>query len=68
MAVDDGAIRYVGRVRDARKLIGAETEVIDLDGKMMMPGMVDGHAHGQGFVACNMGFQAAPTPERSATS
>lgn len=56
VAVDDGVITYVGANPGAQELIGADTEVIDLDGKMLMPGLVDGHAHGRGFVACDMGF------------
>jgi predicted amidohydrolase YtcJ len=57
VAVKDGTIAFVGPTSAARKWIGPETEVIDLNGKMLMPGMVDGHAHGRGFTACDMGFQ-----------
>jgi predicted amidohydrolase YtcJ len=56
VAVDDGRIAYVGTNREARKRVGRRTRVVDLQGKMLMPGMVDGHAHGSGFVACSMGF------------
>ena len=56
VAVEDGLITFVGKDRDARKYIGPDTEVVDLNGRTMMPGMVDGHAHGQGFVACSMGY------------
>ena len=40
-----------------RKLIGPDTEVINLHGQMLMPGMVDGHAHGSSFTACSMGYE-----------
>ena len=56
VAIDDGVITYVGKNRGARELIDPDTQVIDLHGKMLMPGLVDGHAHGRGFVACDMGF------------
>ena len=63
VAVDDGRIAYVGEDRKARKLIGPRTEVVDLDGKLLMPGMVDGHAHGSSFVACDMGYTGGTIEE-----
>ena len=63
VAIDDGAIVRVGRDRDVRKLVGPRTRVIDLDGKMLMPGMVDGHAHGSGFVVCNLGYTGGTIDE-----
>lgn len=56
VAVRDGVITYVGGNRGVARLVGPDTRVIDLHRRMLMPGMVDGHAHGQGFVACSMGF------------
>jgi predicted amidohydrolase YtcJ len=63
VAVRGEKISYVGNNRGARKLIGPNTEVIDLDGQMLMPGLVDGHAHGRGFVACDMGFTGGTIEE-----
>ena len=57
VAVDDGLISYVGTTTKARKLIGPRTEVVNLHGKTLMPGMVDGHAHGSSFTACPMGYE-----------
>ena len=57
VAVDDGVISFVGATARARKLIGPGTQVIDLHGKTLMPGMVDGHAHGSSFTACPMGYE-----------
>ena len=57
VAVDDGLISYVGTTAKAKKLIGPRTEVINLHGKTLMPGMVDGHAHGSSFTACPMGYE-----------
>jgi predicted amidohydrolase YtcJ len=45
VAVDDGEIVFVGSDEAARAFIGAQTTVVDLDGKMLMPGFHDGHAH-----------------------
>ena len=56
VAVTDGIISFVGGNGGARNWIGPETDVIDLDGKTLMPGLVDGHAHGSGFTQCSMGF------------
>ena len=43
MAIRDGEFIYVG---DAEGIIGYQTSnVFDLNGKMIIPGMVDGHAH-----------------------
>jgi len=44
LAVKDGKILYVGNDRD-QVHVNAETEVIDLQGKMMLPGFVDSHSH-----------------------
>ncbi len=63
VAVDDGLISYVGKDRDARKLIGRDTRVVDLQGRTLMPGLVDGHAHGSGFVACDMGYTGGTIEE-----
>jgi predicted amidohydrolase YtcJ len=57
VAVTDGKISYVGDDQGARALIGDDTAVKDLDGRMMMPGIIDEHWHGDGYSACNMGYQ-----------
>ena len=48
VAVKDGIITFVGSDEDAQPYIGDETEVVDLNGKVMMPGMVDTHVHRSG--------------------
>ncbi len=42
---DDGKFLRVGSNADVDKLIGASTEVIDLGGKVAMPGLYDLHVH-----------------------
>lgn len=57
VAVRDGKIVYVGGNTGSDRFVGYDTDVIDLHGKMLMPGLGDGHQHGQGFVQCNMGYE-----------
>ena len=45
VAVRNGRIVYVGNERQAREHVGAGTEVVNLKGRMMMPGIHDGHIH-----------------------
>lgn len=45
LAIRDGVIVYAGSNRGVRKFIGAGTRVTNLGGRMVMPGMIDGHTH-----------------------
>lgn len=45
MAVRDGKIAFVGSERGALTLRGPRTQVIDLQGRTVIPGMTDAHAH-----------------------
>ena len=45
VAVNGQDIIFVGSNRGAAEHIGANTEVIDLGGKMLLPGFIDSHAH-----------------------
>jgi predicted amidohydrolase YtcJ len=45
VAVRDGAIVAVGTDDDVRDLVGTGTEVVDLAGKMLLPGFQDAHVH-----------------------
>ncbi len=44
-AVKDGKVLAVGSTIDVTKLKGDATGVVDLGGKTMIPGFVDGHSH-----------------------
>ena len=44
-AVKDGKFVYVGDAAGAKDFIGESTEVIKYDNGLIIPGMVDGHAH-----------------------
>ncbi len=48
-AVRDGRIVFVGDEMGARALAGANTEVLDLGGRTVIPGMTDAHAHVAGL-------------------
>ena len=45
VAIAGGKIAYVGSDAGAQALAGPGTEVIDLGGRMVMPGIHDGHMH-----------------------
>ncbi len=58
VAVRDGRIVAVGTDADLRDLIGTNTEVHDLGGKMLLPGFQDAHVHpppsGLEMLQCNL--------------
>jgi predicted amidohydrolase YtcJ len=45
LAVRDGRIAAVGSDNDIRPLVGHRTEVVDLAGRMLLPGFQDAHMH-----------------------
>src|SRR6266581_2907350 len=45
IAIRDGKIAAVGTTADVRKLAGAQTRVIDLQGRTVIPGLIDSHLH-----------------------
>lgn len=45
VAVQGEKIIWVGKDKDADRFIGPDTQVIDLNGKLVLPGLVDAHAH-----------------------
>ncbi|BBX08562.1 putative amidohydrolase [Mycolicibacterium aichiense] len=45
VAVTGNTISYVGDDAGAAALEGPDTRVVDLDGKLMLPGFVEGHIH-----------------------
>ncbi len=48
IAVKDGKVLAVGRNADMLKLKGAQTEMLDLKGKLVVPGLMDSHTHPTG--------------------
>jgi hypothetical protein len=45
ISISAGKIQQVGSDADVLKSRGAKTEVIDLQGRMVLPGLIDSHAH-----------------------
>jgi predicted amidohydrolase YtcJ len=45
VAIRDGEIVFVGTDRGAARYIGPQTRVVDLAGKMVLPGFQDAHVH-----------------------
>ncbi|MBN56163.1 MAG: hypothetical protein CMI04_00515 [Oceanospirillaceae bacterium] len=45
VAFDEGKIVYVGNLTGAEALVGESTQIIDLKGGMLMPGLIDAHVH-----------------------
>src|SRR5207245_2734220 len=55
-AIAGGRIAFVGTAADAKAYIGPKTQTIDLEGRMVMPGIIDGHFHGTRSTDCEMGY------------
>ena len=69
VAVSGTDIVFVGSTADAAAYIGPDTLVIELNGRMMMPGIVDAHVHPIGgslknLYQCNFPFSADPDEVR----
>ena len=45
VAIEGNKIIYVGDLEGARGFCDESTELVNLDGKMMLPGFIDGHCH-----------------------
>jgi predicted amidohydrolase YtcJ len=64
VAVSDGRIVAVGRTA-VQALIGPQTEVVDLDGRLLMPGFQDAHLHpvggGMELLRCNLAEAGSST-------
>lgn len=48
VVINGDKIEFAGSETEARKYIGENTEVIDLEGKTMTPGFIEGHGHFMG--------------------
>jgi predicted amidohydrolase YtcJ len=46
LAIRDGKILAVGKTADVRKLGGPASRIIDLQGRTVIPGLIDSHLHG----------------------
>ncbi len=59
VAIKDGKILAVGSNEEIEKLKGQSTVVVDLDGKTLTPGFIDGHSH---FMSIEVGTLVNVSP------
>ncbi|WP_425390925.1 amidohydrolase [Ekhidna sp.] len=61
VAIKADTFLYVGTYEGVKQYIGDQTETVDLDGKTMTPGLVEGHAHimGVGYNLLNVDLREA---------
>ncbi|HUQ53451.1 MAG TPA: amidohydrolase, partial [Gammaproteobacteria bacterium] len=45
LAIRDGKIAAVGTTAEIRGLVGPQTRVVELDGRTVIPGLIDSHLH-----------------------
>ena len=48
VVIKDGIITFVGKNKDAKRYIGKNTKVVDLSGKVALPGFIETHIHAPG--------------------
>lgn len=67
LAVRAGRIVYVGDNAGIEPLLGRRTRVIDLRGRMLMPGLVDAHMHpqsgGSRLLSCSLDYLPLTVPQ-----
>jgi predicted amidohydrolase YtcJ len=68
LAVRDGRILVVGDEGTIESLVGPDTRVVELEGRTLLPGFVDGHTHflSGGFQLSSVDLRDAETPEEFA--
>jgi predicted amidohydrolase YtcJ len=54
LAVKNGLVVFTGSSRDALSEYGTAAEIIDLEGKMILPGFIDTHIHAPGRVLADL--------------
>lgn len=61
LAIKDGKILFVGSNADVGKFISSSTNIIDLNGKFVIPGLIESHAHflGLGESILNIDLRSA---------
>ena len=66
LVVRDGKIEFAGPSNEAMGIAGKGHKMIHLQGKTLLPGFIDGHAHFAGFSAQAIGAQILPPPDAGA--
>ncbi|MDB4078464.1 adenine deaminase [Amylibacter sp.] len=65
VAIAEGRFAYVGA--DASHCIGEDTEIFDVDGRYLIPGLCDGHMHIESGMLTPAEFAAAVIPHGTTT-
>ncbi|MCJ7731828.1 amidohydrolase [Candidatus Bathyarchaeota archaeon] len=65
VAVKNGRIQHVGTTKAVRELTGPETQIVDLKGKTLMPGLYDSHLHVEGTGSALMMINCRTPPMHS---
>ncbi|MFQ6053927.1 MAG: amidohydrolase [Candidatus Bathyarchaeia archaeon] len=65
VAVKDGRILATGSNSDIESLVGRDTEVIDLEGRTVLPGLIDTHTHPSGAAVRLYEINCRSPPVRS---
>ena len=67
VAVRDGRFVFVGSDKDAEAYVGQRSRVHDLQGRMLMAGLIDGHLHalagGTQLHQCNLNYESLTVQE-----
>jgi predicted amidohydrolase YtcJ len=67
LAIRDGRIVYVGANQGLAPFVGAATISVDLKGRFLMPGLVDGHMHpleaGTQLLKCSLNYESLTVAE-----
>lgn len=67
LAIRDGRIVYVGSSEGLAPFVGAATVSVDLKGRFLMPGLVDGHMHpleaGAHLLKCSLNYESLTIAE-----
>ncbi|WP_421850326.1 amidohydrolase [Marinomonas sp.] len=60
LAIKNGAIIGVGSKQELNKLVDSHTSIVDLEGKTLMPGLIDAHMHpmagGEQLNTCSLNY------------
>lgn len=66
LIVKNKKIKFVGSSKAAMKIAGNGHQIINLEGKTLLPGFIDGHAHFASFSAQAIGAKILPPPDAGA--
>ncbi len=65
IVVKDGLIEFAGTAAEAMNIAGSGHQMVDLAGKTLLPGFIDGHAHFANFSSQAIGAILLPSPDAS---